>query len=145
MRRLSYWVSTFFLGGLVLAFGGLLLAGNLAWAPAPAVIGPPPTDLQCETVTFESASGNRLSGWFIRGQPQKGSVLLMHGIRANRLATPANLTVRSSAPLPNQRSTNGELGQHICISSSDRWVTQHASPEVQKASAQTHSRVAKNR
>src|SRR5262245_35726245 len=86
MRRLSFWVSTFLFCALVLAFGGLLLVGNLAWAPAPAVIGPTPTDLQSENVTFESASGSRLSGWFIRGQPRIGSVLLMHGIRANRLA-----------------------------------------------------------
>src|SRR5262245_40768898 len=86
MTRLSLWVSTFLFCALVLAFGGLLLVGNLAWAPAPAVIGPPPTDFQSETVTFESASGSRLSGWFIRGEPHMGAVLLMHGIRANRLA-----------------------------------------------------------
>src|SRR5215831_13714010 len=86
MRRPFLWVSAFVIGGLAFGFGGLLLGGNLAWAPAPAVIGPPPTDLQCEPVTFESASGSRLSGWFIRGQPQMGSVLLMHGIRANRLS-----------------------------------------------------------
>ena len=79
-------MSIVLLGVPVLAFLGLDLAGNLAWAPAPAVIGPPPPDLQCEPVTFESASGSRLSGWFIRGQPHMGSVVLMHGIRANRLA-----------------------------------------------------------
>src|SRR5262245_19943362 len=85
MRRLSLWVSTFLLGGLVLAFGGLLVV-RLAWVPAPATIGPPPADLQIESATFESTSGSRLSGWFIPGQPHVGSVLLMHGIRANRLA-----------------------------------------------------------
>jgi fermentation-respiration switch protein FrsA (DUF1100 family) len=86
MRKPSRWVSIFLFGVPVLAFGAMHLAGNLAWAPAPAVIGPPPPDLQGETVTFASASGSRLSGWFIPGLPQMGVVLLMHGIRANRLA-----------------------------------------------------------
>ena len=38
-----------------------------------------------EPVTIESRSGNRLSGWFIKGRPNAGSVLLLHGIKANRL------------------------------------------------------------
>ena len=33
----------------------------------------------------ESASGSRLSGWFASGDPHAGAVLLMHGVRANRL------------------------------------------------------------
>jgi fermentation-respiration switch protein FrsA (DUF1100 family) len=86
MIRGFHVVSISLLGTVMLAIGGVLVAGNLAWSPAPAVIGPPPTDLQGETVTFESASGSRLSGWFIPGQPDMGSVLLMHGVRSNRLA-----------------------------------------------------------
>jgi len=79
-------MSILLIGGVALAVGGLFLASSLAWAPAPAAIGSPPTDLPIEAVTFESASGSQLSGWFIPGQPNMGAVLLMHGIRANRLA-----------------------------------------------------------
>jgi alpha-beta hydrolase superfamily lysophospholipase len=38
-----------------------------------------------EVVAIESASGSRLSGWYIAGQAHAGAVLLMHGVRANRL------------------------------------------------------------
>ncbi len=50
-----------------------------------AIVNPPPPDLSVEAVSFESGSGSRLSGWFVQGQPHRGGVLLMHGIRANRL------------------------------------------------------------
>ena len=62
-----------------------LLVGTLASAPAPVVIGVPPPDLPIESISIESKSGSRLSGWLVHGQPLAGAVLLMHGIRANRL------------------------------------------------------------
>ena|SRR5215831_18945351 len=86
MRRLFYFTSILIVGGVVLPLGGLLLVSSLAWAPAPAAIGPPPTDLPIEAVKFESPSASQLSGWFIPGWPHMGSVVLVHGIRANRLA-----------------------------------------------------------
>ena len=61
------------------------LAGNIAAAPARAVIGPPPPDIALEPVAFNSGSGRRLAGWFGQGREGAGSVILMHGIRANRL------------------------------------------------------------
>jgi len=70
---------------LFLGFGALYLVGSVASAPAHEVIGPPPSDLPIERVTIQSPSGSRLSGWFIAGRPRTGAVLLMHGIRANRL------------------------------------------------------------
>src|SRR5262249_28582807 len=54
-------------------------------APAQAEIGPPPADLGAEPVAFASASGALLKGWFVPGRPGGGAVVLMHGIRANRL------------------------------------------------------------
>jgi alpha-beta hydrolase superfamily lysophospholipase len=35
-------------------------------------------------VEFSSSSGATLHGWFVPGQPGKGVVVLLHGIRANR-------------------------------------------------------------
>lgn len=42
-------------------------------------------DLPVQSVEFPSSSGAVLHGWFVSGQPGKGVVILMHGIRANRL------------------------------------------------------------
>jgi fermentation-respiration switch protein FrsA (DUF1100 family) len=55
-------------------------------APAQTAIGAPPADLDVEVVEFPSASGATIRGWFIAGQPGHGAVVLMHGVRANRLA-----------------------------------------------------------
>jgi pimeloyl-ACP methyl ester carboxylesterase len=80
--------------GLVLTSSALLAAGGLgaAWligtlvsAPAPAVVGAPPPDIPVEPVTIASPSGRALACWLVRGEPRRGAVLLLHGVRANRL------------------------------------------------------------
>jgi uncharacterized protein len=68
-----------------LALGASWIAGSEAAAPAPRPIGPPPADLPVEAVTIPSASGSQFAGWFVAGEPHAGAILLLHGIRANRL------------------------------------------------------------
>jgi alpha-beta hydrolase superfamily lysophospholipase len=59
--------------------------GNVLVAPSNCEIGKPPADLPIESVQFPSSSGATVHGWLVTGQPDKGVVILMHGIRANRL------------------------------------------------------------
>ena len=54
--------------------------------PVPAQIGAPPADLHAEDVAFGSASGSVIRGWLSRGTRHGGVVLLLPGVRANRLA-----------------------------------------------------------
>jgi len=53
--------------------------------PVPDVIGPPPAELQAAPITFDSESGSGIRGWLSRGTTSRGVVLLLPGIRANRL------------------------------------------------------------
>jgi alpha-beta hydrolase superfamily lysophospholipase len=75
----------------LLSIGALAFAvfawheGNVLVAPSNCEIGPPPADLPVQPVHFSSSSGATLHGWLVAGQPDKGIVILMHGIRANRL------------------------------------------------------------
>ncbi len=69
----------------LLVLAGVYIAGSIETAPAQRAIGAPPPDLPAEAVSFESGSGGRLAGWFVPGQPHRGGIVLMHGIRANRL------------------------------------------------------------
>lgn len=62
------------------------MVGTREMAPCPFAINPAPDTLHAENVTIPSASGSTLSGWFVQGQPGKGAVVLMHGLRASRLA-----------------------------------------------------------
>lgn len=59
---------------------------GLLAAPNAAVIGPPPPDLKAESVGFQSQSGSYIRGWFIAGKGDAPVIILMHGIRANRLS-----------------------------------------------------------
>jgi alpha-beta hydrolase superfamily lysophospholipase len=68
-----------------LGFGASWYVGSESAAPAPRHIGEPPADLPIETVAIPSGSGSRLAAWFIPGEARKGAILLLHGIRANRL------------------------------------------------------------
>ena len=73
--------------GLLLGVGlcGSVAAVGLALsAPHRSFVGPPPADLAgAETVAIPSASGSLLQGWWLPGE--HGAVVLMHGIRGNRL------------------------------------------------------------
>lgn len=60
-------------------------AGTLLSSPYPSNVGEAPKELNAQQITFQSSSGNIISGWFIPGQDDKGGILLMHGIGANRL------------------------------------------------------------
>src|SRR3954468_1254117 len=79
-------IALILLGGLLAAAGVLFCAGHFLAAPMPAVIGPPPPDLRAEAVEIPSASGSRLRGWLCRVPGSRGVVILMHGVRANRLS-----------------------------------------------------------
>ena len=70
---------------VVLAAAVFYLSALLA-APAPSAVGLPPRDLAAESVAFQSDSGSKLRGWFILGEPGRPAIVLMHGIRANRLS-----------------------------------------------------------
>jgi len=59
--------------------------GNVLVAPSNCEIGKPPADLPIESVQFPSSSGAIVHGWLVTGQADKGVIILMHGIRANRL------------------------------------------------------------
>jgi alpha-beta hydrolase superfamily lysophospholipase len=70
----------------VVCIGPAWILGSVESAPAPASIGAPPADLPAEAVSIASGSGSELSGWYVPGEPHGGVVVLMHGIRKNRLA-----------------------------------------------------------
>jgi uncharacterized protein len=60
--------------------------GHTLIAPTREVIGPPPPELSATDVSFRSASGGVIHGWFSSGSPGRGAILLLHGVHANRLA-----------------------------------------------------------
>ena len=84
-RRFSSVAFAIFAAAVIPAFAAVGLVGSIATAPARARIGPPPVDLPAQNITIASGSGHALAGWFVPGIPHAGAVLLLHGVRANRL------------------------------------------------------------
>lgn len=72
--------------GILLLVGAVVGAGFYLSSPAPQQVGAAPADFPAESITFVSGSAARLSGWFLAGRPGGGAVVLMHGVRGNRLA-----------------------------------------------------------
>lgn len=72
------------LAALVLGLTGVLLAGAALVEPAQRPVGPPPPGLPIDSVSIQSTSGVTLRGWFARGEPGVGAVLLLHALRGDR-------------------------------------------------------------
>lgn len=90
-------VAIFTLVAIIALCAVVLGVGLLLTAPAPSIVGAPPIDLDAEPVEFESASGATIRGWFIAGQPGGGAVILLHGVRSNRLQMVARARLLRSA------------------------------------------------
>jgi fermentation-respiration switch protein FrsA (DUF1100 family) len=72
--------------GPALLIAAVIGAGFYLSAPAPANVGPAPADLGAEIIAIASGSGSELKGWLIAGRPGAGAVVLLHGVKGNRLA-----------------------------------------------------------
>jgi len=81
MKRLLFASATL----LGIAVVCVLSAGWLLAHPVQIRIGNPPADLNAQPVTFASESGTNVHGWWCPIQNSRGAVLLLPGIRANRL------------------------------------------------------------
>lgn len=71
---------------LLIILGGAWYFGGQLSAPARAAVGNCPLDLACENIEFPSASGATIKGWYLRGSAGRPTIVLMHGLRSNRLA-----------------------------------------------------------
>jgi fermentation-respiration switch protein FrsA (DUF1100 family) len=80
LRALSFAVFAL----VILAVAAVYWLGGLLAAPWPQPVGTPPVG--CSDVSFPSASGSTIRGWFCPVTPRRGSVLLLPGVRANRLS-----------------------------------------------------------
>lgn len=69
----------------LLGFGFSYWVGGQLVAPRMAQVGPAPRDLHAESVVIPGQAAP-IRGWWISGDTDKASVLLLHGIRANRTA-----------------------------------------------------------
>jgi fermentation-respiration switch protein FrsA (DUF1100 family) len=86
LTRLLSWSGGIILLGAALLVAAVIAFGLIASRPDRVAIGPPPPDLHAENISIASASGATLRGWFMAGEPGGGAVVLMHGVRANRLS-----------------------------------------------------------
>src|SRR6266496_5344022 len=71
---------------IVVAFLCAISVGWMLAHPVQAQIGNPPADLNAQPITFASDSGAIVHGWWCPVPNSNGVVLLLPGIRANRLS-----------------------------------------------------------
>jgi len=69
----------------LLGLGFSYWVGGQLVAPRMALVGPAPGDLHAESVVIPGQAGP-IHGWWISGAANEASVLLLHGIRADRTA-----------------------------------------------------------
>jgi alpha-beta hydrolase superfamily lysophospholipase len=67
-----------------LAVMGIVLLGYFLSHPVQTTIGPPPPDLDAQSISFPSDSGTSIKGWLSAGDERTPVVLLLPGVRANR-------------------------------------------------------------
>jgi len=65
---------------------GLYAVGWALSRPVQAIIGAAPPSLDAEAVAFPSQSGSTIHGWLSRAPGRRGAILLLPGVRANRLS-----------------------------------------------------------
>src|SRR6266571_3091926 len=70
----------------IVGVAGVFAIGWALAAPVQTHVGKPPEDLGARLVEFKSDSGATVHGWWCPTTTSRGAVLLLPGIRANRLS-----------------------------------------------------------
>lgn len=83
-RRVIRWMGFGVCAFIALFLASVWIVGDVLIRPMPSVVGAPPEGLAAQPVSFRSSSGSMIHGWFVQGKGT-GAVLLLHGVRANRL------------------------------------------------------------
>jgi alpha-beta hydrolase superfamily lysophospholipase len=86
MRRVVKRLAALAVALVVLATASVICVGWLLAHPVQIRVGNPPADLNAQTVSFKSDSGANVTGWWCPISNDRGAVLLLPGIRANRLS-----------------------------------------------------------
>ncbi|PJO36785.1 alpha/beta hydrolase [Delftia acidovorans] len=88
LRHLSWPAALLMAGlsGLALLMAAAWLVGSLLSQPDHQPVGAPPADWPVQTLQLPTDEGGQVRGWFAKGQPGHGAVLLLHGVYADRLA-----------------------------------------------------------
>lgn len=96
------------------------LSSSIGWMlahPVQTRIGNPPTDLNAQPIEFRSDSGAMVHGWWCPVANSRGAVLLLPGIRANRLSMVARARflgrANYSVLLIDFQATGETKGDHI--------------------------------
>jgi fermentation-respiration switch protein FrsA (DUF1100 family) len=71
---------------VVFAVAGVALGGWMLTRPVQTQIGDGPAELSVQAVTFHSDSGANVAAWWCPLSGSRGTVLLLPGVRANRLS-----------------------------------------------------------
>lgn len=71
---------------IVVFIATVWIVGGFLSYPVNEQIGESPSDIPAQKVQFQSLSGVTIHGWFLQGKENAGAIILMHGVRANRLA-----------------------------------------------------------
>ena len=79
-------IATILAVSLAVCLGLIYFVGTELAAPAPAVIADDALAIAHEEVHFHSDSGSEIHGWYVPASAPVGTIVLMHGVRANRLA-----------------------------------------------------------
>jgi uncharacterized protein len=80
MRRIAIVIIT----GALVAVLVAAAAGEVLSHPASRAVGQPPPDLRASSVRIPTVPPAYVAGWFARGTPGSGAVLLLHGVRSDR-------------------------------------------------------------
>jgi len=116
--------------GLLLGAAGYFAAGSYLLGPARAVVGPPPDGVGGTSVGFESRSGARLAAWDVPGPCGCGVVVVLHGVRANRLEVADRVRLFHEAGYAvvavDQQAHGESTGDHITFGHRERLDAQAA-------------------
>lgn len=84
-HRIKHRVLAFAAALLLGLLAASLIAGDWLTRPVRSVIGAPPPGLDARAVQVGYGANQHLAGWYLPGRPGEGAVLLLHGVRGNRL------------------------------------------------------------